>query len=435
MTKFQRYIAMGATLCLSLFVGGGCSDDDTGAKPPHYDKPITIKQTGKNYVSYHIEVEEDVTYRHLITSKQEFINFTTGSTTEQDYDNAVRLLLNLDAGKGTGPQDFVLRDLDKKPLSNDPHSVVAGIEYVGLLCPADAKGNCIGDYEMIEFKTPAPTLLSQNIKVEITALRPDEVDLTITPDAGILYFFEQVFPKKLADEIAAGGEDKLREQLLILGSRIFEFDKLSEWMNLYGESDYLHLVLGIDKEGNQTRLIETPFKTPKGGDVNTENLVFDQSPEAYYYGQSTGDDGGDIYCFYFTLSDQPMSEDDNGKPYPTAFPCNAITCDLYAAAPAAGEPKIPEGTYTFSESYVAGIWHPGDSEAVNFDGEENKTEFSLSAGTIDVAYEGDGYRITFDMKTENGQAYTGTFTGTIPFLDESSYAPVNHVVPAKKHRK
>lgn len=434
MNKFLRYAATGATLSLFLFAGWGCSDDDNGGKtpPPGYTDPITLKEVGKNYVSYHIEAEEGATYRHLITSKQVLDNFTTGSRNEEEYNNAVRILMQLDGQNGTGAQDFVLRDLDPKPISQNPYSIIAGMKHVALLCPADEKGNPYGDIEMIEFSTPAPSQLSQSVKVEISDIRYDEADFTITPDAGIFYFFEYIFSKTLADEIAAGGKDKLKEQLFSLGSRITEFGELSEWTGLTAETDYVHLVLGVDKDGNQTKMIETPFRTPKAPETPTENIVFSQVPMASYYGQSEGDDGKEMYNFYVLLADRTMIADDYGDPYPTAFPCHAINCDFYTAAPAGGEMKIPEGTYTLKADYVAGACNLDGTWAAYFDEEENKTQIEFTAGTIAVAWEGDGYRITIDLTKEDGKAYTGTFTGQIQFEDYSYYAPSASEAPRKR---
>ena len=432
MNKILRYAATGATLSLLLFAGWGCSDDDNSGKTPHYKDPITITKAGKNFVSYHIEVAEDVTYRHLIVSQLALDNFTSGSKTEEEYKNAVRILMSLDAGFGTGPQDFTLRDLDKKPTTTSvfPYKVIAGLKYVALLCPADEQGNCIGDFQSAEFSTPAPDLLSQTVKVEIKDLRNDEIDLMMTPDPGIVNYFEYIFPKSLADEIAAGGKDKLKEQVITLGSRIDEFGELSEWAGLVAETDYIHFVLGIDKDGNHTKLIETPFKTDKTPATPTENIVFSHMLKALYYGQSEGDDGKDMYNFYILLSDKPMAEDEYG-PYPTAFPCHAINCDFYTAAPAAGGLKIPEGTYTLNENYVAGACSSYDTWAAYFDEEENKTQIDFTSGTISVAWEGDGYRITIDLTKEDGGTYTGTFTGKIQFEDYSSYAPTAPGAPKK----
>lgn len=423
MTKFLRYAATGITLCFSLFTGWGCSDEDNGTKPPRYTEPLTITEIGKNYVGYHVEAAEGISYRHLIVSRQTLDNFTSGSKNDEEYNNAVRVLMSLDARIGTGAHDYILRDLDEKPISQQPYSVIAGLKHVALICQADETGNCIGDIEELEFSTAAPARLSQTIKVEIVDLRSGEADFLNTPDPGIRYYFEQLLPKTLADEFAASGKDKLREQLISIGARIFEFGKKSEWGYLDPETDYVHLVLGIDNEGNQTKLIETPFKTPASAVIDTENVQLNQSPKAFYYGQSEGDDGQDMYNFYFLLSDKPMPDNEYYEPYPTAFPCNALNCDLYTAAPAAGKPRIPEGTYTFSESYLAGIWHSEYTWAAYFDAEENETQFGFSSGTITVAHEGTGYRIDFDLKTENGKIYSGSFTGEIPFQDASSYAP------------
>ena len=221
--------------------------------------------------------------------------------------------------------------------------------------------------------------------------------------------------------LAEGGKDALLEQLFISSPRVTEFTEPSEWTYLDPETEYIHYVIGVDERGDRTALLEKPFTTPEEQevDVNTENLAFAHAILASYYGMSEDDDGNTVHNFYILVADQNMLPDEYGDPYPVAFPCHALNCDFYAATRGGDELTLAEGTYTFSDTSAAGTWSSYDSWAAYFDEQEEMYEFSFGGGTITVAHEGTDYRLTFDLTTEKGKAYTGTYTGPIIFEDYS----------------
>ena len=134
---------------------------------------------------------------------------------------------------------------------------------------------------------------------------------------------------------------------------------------------------------------------------------------------SEDDDGNTVHNFFILVADQNMLPDEYGDPYPVAYPCHALNCDVYAATRGGDELTLAEGTYTFSDTSAAGTWSSYDSWAAYFDEQEEMYEFSFGGGTITVAHEGTDYRLTFDLTTEKGKAYTGTYTGPITFEDYS----------------
>lgn len=388
-----------------------------------YDDLLTVTQTGKNFISYHIEAEPEATYRHAALLKKIVQNFTLGELSEQEYAQRIQLLLSLYGMPGTGAVDFTLHDLDPMP-NGQPYDVMAGMTYMVMACRTDAAGNYVGDYRMIETLTPEPQDNGLGIGVEILHLEPRDVTVLCTPDQGLRYYIEQPVTKALSDQLLAeGGTQTLLEQLSMVAPRTTKFGEPSEWTFLAPQTEYIHYVIGVDAQGDRTQLIATPFTTPEEQevDVDTENIVFDHMVMGWYYGMMEDDYGTPSYNFYFTLADKPMSPNEYGDPYPDAFPCHAINCDLYTQAPPVEDDFIlPEGTYIFGESNVAGTWHPAYTWGAYFDQQEEKYELSMGDGSITVEHSGAEYRITLDLRTEKGKVYTGTYTGPLRFEEYAS---------------
>lgn len=376
-----------------------------------YTDMLTLIDAGKNYVSYHVEVADGTTYKHMAIQKSAM----TAYNAYMDEKQIVQTLLTIYGLTDAGAKDHTIRDLQQSADGRLPFDIIAGLPYVMMVCQTDAAGNLTDNYKLVEVTLPEPDMLSKSVLVELFDVQITEASFVCTPDAGIRYYYEKIFMKSQADDfLAKGGEKALMEQIFMSNTaRIFEFGKLSEWGSLMPETDYVHYVVGIDEAGDQTELIATPFTTQKEPDVNTNNIEFSFVFMARYYGLIE-----DAYNFYFLISDKPMSFDEYGDPYPDAFPCNAFNCDLYATAPT-GALIIPEGTYTFAETGAAGTWHPDYTWAANFSETEYKTELEFTSGTIKVARDGENYRITLALETSEGKAYTGTFTGPITFQDQS----------------
>ncbi|WP_147638122.1 hypothetical protein [Alistipes sp.] len=386
-----------------------------------YDDLLTLTDTGKNFISYHIEVEPETTFRHVALLKKVVENFTDGTQSEQEYAQRIQLLLSIYGMPGTGPLDYTLHDLDLRP-NGQPYDVMAGMSYQVMACRTDASGNYVGDYQLIDTRTPDPADNGLTVGIEILDLQATEMTVRYTPDEGLRYIIEQPLPKSMIDGLLAeGGKDALLEQLFISSPRMTEFTEPSEWTYLDPETEYIHYVIGVDERGDRTALLEKPFTTPEEQevDVNTENLAFAHAILASYYGMSEDDDGNTVHNFYILVADQNMLPDEYGDPYPVAFPCHALNCDFYAATRGGDELTLAEGTYTFSDTSAAGTWSSYDSWAAYFDEQEEMYEFSFGGGTITVAHEGTDYRLTFDLTTEKGKAYTGTYTGPITFEDYS----------------
>lgn len=386
-----------------------------------YTEMLTLLDGGRNFVTYHVEVDAGVSYRHLVSLKAAYDNYLAAY--EGDVASTVNLLLSIYGSDATGPQDLTMRDLQENPNSTwKPYDVVAGMPYVLLVRAKGADGNLTGAYEIVEYTTDAPEILSKTIRVEIENISSIEADFMCTPDEGLVYYFEQVYSRQDADKIIAeGGGEALRTRLITNGSRVLELGKLSEWGGLVPETEYVHHVLGVDANGDQTELVETAFTTPAAEPVDTEDIVFAHLYSTNYYGETEDSDGKPAYNYYFIISDQEMTPDEYNEPHPGVLPCNALNCDIYATAPVNGELKIPEGTYAFAETYSAGTWHPDYTWAKHFD-ETADTEFEFASGTIAVAHEGEGYRLTIALETKEGKAYTGTYTGAIPFVEEPAYS-------------
>lgn len=389
-----------------------------------YTDMLTLADAGKNYVSYHVEVADGTPYRHLAIQK----SAVTSYSAYMDEKQVVQLLLQLYGLTDAGAKDHTIRDLQQSADGRLPFDIIAGMPYVVMVCQTDAAGNLTDNYKLVEVTLPEPDMLSKTVQVELVEAQMTEATFKCTPDAGIRYFYEKILTKAQVDEYLAKGKEALMEQIFWTNtSRTFEFDKLSEWGSLMPETDYIHYVVGIDDAGDQTELIATPFTTQKEPDINTENIEFSVVVSAMYYGLVEDENGNDAYNFYFLISDKPMSPDEYGEPVPDAFPCNAFNCDLYTTAPT-GTAIIPDGTYSFAETYVAGTWHPDYTWAANFSETEYKKQLEFTAGTITVARDGENYRITLALETSEGKAYTGTFNGPLPFQDQSSAYSVSSLL-------
>lgn len=377
-----------------------------------YDELITLADRGKNFVSYHIEAAGTATYRHFVSSKSGFDSFRSFL----DEKAAVSQVLQLYGAEATGAADYTARDLDLKG-NGQPNDLIAGEDQVILCCMTDAQGIPNGAYQIVEVRLPDPDMLDKTVRVEVVERKADGADMRCTPDAGIRYIYHHVFYKSEMDAIyAAGGEAAVKDKLLTqISSRAFEFGELQEWLGLEAQTEYVSYAMGIDENGDHTPLVRTEFTTLPPPEVDTENLAFTRSFQGIYYGSN-----GAGHNFYFILSDQPMSPDGYGGFYPDAFPCNVITCDLYTAAPAAGEPILPDGTYSFGEDMAAGSWHPQYTWASNFSQTEYETDFYFASGTITVERQGANYRIDVALVSEEGKNYTGSYTGPIAFEDQAT---------------
>lgn len=382
----------------------------TATAPVVYDRMLTLTDVGKNTVSYHIEVADGAWYRHFAISKTGFDSFRIF----MDEKQAALQVLQLYGSVAAGSADYTASDLAIK-ANGQPNDIIAGEEYVLLCCHTDEAGVPNGDYQIVACTLDQPDILAKTVQVEVVDVTYDEASVRCTPDAGIAYIFHHVFLKAdIAALLEPGGEAALKTKLLTnINSRVFEFDQPREWMYLQPGSDYVACTLGIDAEGNHTPLIKTGFTTLTPEKVDTEDLVFTQSIQAEYYGQS-----GEGYNFYFILADQTMSRDEYGDWNPDRFPCNSICCDLYS--PAGNGLKLPAGVYSYGANGAPGTWHPEYSWAANFSPTEYRTDFGFEDGTITVSHEGDNYRIVLALTTEEGQSYTGTYVGPIVFTDASA---------------
>lgn len=385
------------------------------------DNLLTLTEAGKNFISYHIEAEQNATYRHVALLKKVVENFTEGVQNNEEYAQRIQMLLSIYGMAGTGPVDFTLHDMDLRPTGMH-YDVMAGMPYTVMACLTDAAGNYVGDCQLDEIITHDPLDNGLRVTAEIVDLQATELTVRYVPDPGLRYIIEQPLPKSESDRLMAqGGEHALLEELFVIAPRVTEYDELSEWAYLYPQTDYLLYVVGVDGQGDRTALTGIPFTTPEEEeiDVETENLSFDHVIMASYYGPSEDENGNASYNFYVLLATEAMNPDDYGDPFPAAFPCHAINCDFYTEAPAAGNPFIlPDGTYVYAETRAAGTWSP-DSWAAYFDEQEEMYELLPDEGTLTVERTGIDYHIAIDMKTDKGKVYTGTYTGPITFEDRS----------------
>lgn len=394
-----------------------------------YTDLLTLGDIGKNFVSYHIEVEEGTTYRHLVILKNTYDSYVVNATTDEQRAQMIGLMLSIYGSVGTGPADYVLRDLDPNPNSFKPYDVLAGMDYVAMACPTDAEGKTFtGTLEAKPLKTLDPELLTQRIGVEIERIGDSDADIRCTPDEGLRYFFEQIIAKAQAEEIlAASGEKGLLERIFVSVSQTVEFGNLSEWTGLQEKTDYIHYTIGVDAEGNRTALIATPFTTIASPKVDLENLTFDRVVTATYYGEVEEN----LHDFYVLLADQPMQPNEYGVYEPDAFPCHAINCEFYSAS-GAGQ-KLPEGVYEISDSFTAGTLDFDYTWAPYFGRDlDDYREFYFVTGTITVTHEGTGYRFVVDMDLEDGSKFTGTYAGDIDFESDGPSPFGMSARPAKK---
>lgn len=378
---------------------------------PGYDQMLTVLDSGKNFVSYHVQVAEGRTYRHLVISKSGFDSFLSF----QDEKQAVGSVLQIYGADAAGPADYTARDLDLKG-NGQPNDIIAGAEYVVLCCTTDAQGVPDGNYQKSDLRLPDPEILSKTVRVEVVERSADGAVIRCTPDGGIRYIFPHILKKTEVEQmLAQGGEAAVKAAVLKeVGKRVFEFTNPQEWMGLEAETDYVFCVLGIDENGDHTPLVRTGFTTLPPPEVVTENLAFTRAFQCIYYGSNGGG-----HNFYFILSDKPMSPDEYGF-YPDELPCNVVNCDLYTAAPAAGDPAIPDGEYVFGEDMAAGTWHSDYTWAMNYSETEYETEFFFSSGKITVERQGANYRVDIALVSEEGLSYTGSYTGPITFDNQSS---------------
>ncbi len=379
-----------------------------------YTEMLTLLGGGKNFISYHVEVAENVPYRHLSVLEAVYDDYL--DVFGGDDAKTAELMLQLYGSEAAGPQDLTIRDLQENPNNEwKPYDIVAGMPYVVMVRTSDGIG------ETVRCTTDAPETLPQTVRVGIVDVSPVEAEIMCTPDEGLLYYYEQVYPSGFASSIIAqGGVEALLTQLFASGSRILEPGSPSEWANLKPGTEYVHYAIGVDADGDRTELVETPFSTPKGEDIDTENIAFSFLYSSEYYGEIEDADGGLSCNYYFIISDGRMTTDEYGDPFPDAFPCNALNCDIYATVLPGGRLVIPEGTYTFSETFRAGTWHPEHTWAMHFS-EYMETQFPFVYGTITVAHEGEGYRLDISLKTDENKTYSGTFTGEIPFAESPAY--------------
>lgn len=382
-----------------------------------FDELVTLTDKGKNFVSYHIEVPEGTAYKHLVISKSGLDAFSQFVGEK----GAVSQLLQIYGWDATGAADHTARDLDLK-ANGQPNDIIAGVDHVILCCLTDVQGVPNGDYQVVDLRLPDPEILSKTIRIEIVEAKVDGAITRCTPDDGIHYIFEYVFFKSEIDALLAqGGEAAVKAQLLTkYSSRKFEFTEPDEWISLEADTEYVFYAFGVSEEGDHTPLVRKDFTTLPPPEVVTENIAFNRAFQGIYYGAS-----GAGHNFYFILSDQPMTPDEYGGFNPDAFPCNAINCDLYTAAPAAEAPVLPDGTYAFGENTEPGTWHPDYTWAMNYSETEYETEFYFASGTITVAHQGgDNYRIDLALVSEEGKNYTGSYTGPI-FFEDRSAAPAS----------
>lgn len=386
-----------------------------------YDGLLTVTGAEKNSISYHIESEPGESYRHVALMDRVVRNFTDGVQSEQEYAQRIQLLLSIYGMQGTGPLDFTLHDMDLRS-NGQPYDVLAGTGYSVMACRTDAAGNYVGQYQIGQIVTPNPLDNGLHVAVGILDLQPGELTVLCTPDPGLLYFIEQPFPRSLVDQLLAeGGKQALLEQFFTVGTRTTEFGEPAQWTFLNPQTEYVHYVMGVDEQGDRTELFAMPFTTPEEleADVDTENLRFDHAIMGFYYGELQDDGGEPSYNFYCLLADRAMLPDEYGDPYPDSFPCHAINCDFYCGSVAEAL-VLPEGVYTYAETSEAGSWSPGYTWAAYFDQEAEQHDFSFVGGTITVTHRGTDYQIEFDLRTEKGKVYTGSYTGPIDFEDSAT---------------
>lgn len=397
-------------------VGKVSSLDVTTAAP---DGVIWPGEIGKNRIAYHIEMGAEDAYLHTCMMQADVDTFLSLAKTDEEVLNAYRTILQLYGWQAAGSGDFLFEDGQEMPRGRAAR-VMAGIPYVVIASRIDADNNFVGACERIAVTTAEPELLAATIDVEMLDLKAGEVTFKMTPGAGIESYFETLLPGSIADELTAKGGTALLEYLFGTGSRVTDFTEPSVWSLPEPESPYVHYVIGVDAKGDRTQLQSHPFESPAAKPVVTENIAFDRYVTATYFGPTTDADGNPVYNYYFELADCEVEKDpEYGDIYPVDDgPGNVLICDFYTQAGDAT--KLQDGVYTIGMDMKAGTLGYDYTWAAGFDEEGNETQMSFASGSITVAREGENYRLTVDFMTEQGQAYTGSYTGALPFFDATA---------------
>lgn len=380
---------------------------------------LTLTEKGKNFVSYHIEAEQGATYRHSVILRKVIDAVTTDELTDEEYKQRIEMLLTIYGQDGTGTKDYTARDMETY-AEGKTHAIYAGMDYRLIACLTDGTGGYVGDYKMIEVMTTDPQVNGLTIGTEIVDLQATEVTIRYDVAPDLLYIVEQAYPKGLSDQlIEEGGEQMLLEHLFNLAPRTQDFVKLSEWMNLVPETDYIHYVIGVDEQGDRTELFETHFTTPKEQPIDdgldTENLEFNYLGEARCFGSTVDENENVVYEYEVLLSTEPL-ELQGWWMLPTVYPCHTVKLTFYTDVEVVAEnPVLTAGTYTLATSsatntistqYSIGDYYLNDTDL--------STTIYFKSGTVDITLEGEIYTLDIDLLTEDDAIYSGLFTGEMP---------------------
>ena len=231
----------------------------------------------KTSLSYRVNVEDGVTYRHTYIEGwyYDYVMDLYRQQLGEEFDKNV-VIWNLLADYGheaTGPKEVTWNAGEDNIARNDIVRLVGGKDYyviASLYNPEEASWSGTPAVERVTMKPAGKS--TANISVEILEQSPKSVLLCMHPDENVNFYFYDFYPKAKYDEgVGQNGQEWIENFL-------FEYAYTSnvEYTDRWGtdpESSYMLAILGVDKNGD-TFFVSQQIDTP----AEKEELVVKMEP-------------------------------------------------------------------------------------------------------------------------------------------------------------
>lgn len=378
-----------------------------------YTQLITLLEKGKNYYSYHIKTTAANTPVLHLGVEKDLLDFFLEDLTDETEIEAMKQDILVNFGyHGAGEKTYTLKDGEIDPDNNATLEVLAGIPQVILAVETDAEGNVTGKTSMIEFTTETPGTAPYNITIEVFEIKPTTARIICTPEQGIIYFYQVLFKKEVADQfIAEKGADAFRAYILNSGDRCDEGIDDFVWTKLSPDTDYVMYLIGIDANGDQVQ-VNKEFRT--GKEASGDNIVLDRALKVLYWPGN----------YYVEFGDCEMAIDADNRFYPADGGAgNWVVIDCYGSESTdPNHPIFPTGTYTLdpNNTFATGTCSQKYTWANSWDAAGTVSSIDFASGSITVTQNGGNYQITMQFVSDEGTNFKCSYNGPLTFAAGAS---------------
>ncbi len=172
-----------------------------------YTQMLTIDKIGYTDYTYHVEVPEGATVKHISVKK---LDYEAIKAIIGDYGNVTYSMYLATFGHSITESADITIDKNSKTALDDDIFVYSGTDYILMAGKVGADDKISeNDIQIIEFKTRKAAESPYDIQIEV-APYSNKAIVNITPESGIVSYRVRIDTRKEFDYVGGEGEDHLK---------------------------------------------------------------------------------------------------------------------------------------------------------------------------------------------------------------------------------